>query len=104
MVHFTLLFNLNIDLPSHRHGHRADGYGPSSYFDEFGQVVQAMQSNSKINKLDYLIGPSIAHADWTGEQVWDTNFVPSYSQYLGAITVEKYVFTNRLDRYQLTQH
>ncbi len=62
-----------------------------SYFNEFGQVIQAMQANPKINKLDYLIGPSIARADWTPESVWDTNFVPAYSQYLSAITVEKCV-------------
>lgn len=50
-----------------------------------------MESNPKINRVNYLIGPSIAHADWTPDQVWETNFVPAYSQYLSAVTVEKWV-------------
>lgn len=48
-----------------------------------------MQADSKIKRTDYLIGPSIAYADWTPESVWDTNFVPSYANNLAAVTVEK---------------
>ncbi|KAJ3487915.1 hypothetical protein NLI96_g3197 [Meripilus lineatus] len=77
-----------------RHQHRPEGYNQQSYFDEFGQVIKAMQADSKIKRTDYLIGPSIAYADWTPESVWDTNFVPSYANNLAAVTVENYPSDN----------
>lgn len=80
----------NLELKYARsHSHRADGYNQQSYFNEFGQVIQAMQNDPKISRTDYLIGPSIADADWTPESVWDTGFVPAYADHLGSVAVEK---------------
>ncbi|KAJ6613845.1 hypothetical protein B0H10DRAFT_2047277 [Mycena sp. CBHHK59/15] len=41
-----------------------------------------------------LIGPSIADAGWTPEEVWDTGFVDTYSANLAFLSVEKYPTDN----------
>ena len=38
-----------------------------------------------------LIGPSLSNAQWRLEQVWDTGYIPAYSEYLNALAIETYV-------------
>ncbi|KAI0772363.1 glycoside hydrolase family 79 protein [Trametes elegans] len=72
-----------------RHGHRPEGYGPFDFFGEFGQVVEALKGlGATVNNK--LLGPSLAHADWKSEDVWNTGFIPAYHEYLTALTVERY--------------
>jgi len=78
-----------------RHGHRPSTYGPYDYVGEFGSLVAAMSSNSADSKnLNLLIGPNIAYADWTTEQVWNTGFVDQFSANLAYLAVENYPTDN----------
>lgn len=71
------------------HGHRPQGYNEFSYAEEFGQLVNAMNNDANANNRNKLIGPNIAMR-WTPEQVWNTNFVDTYSQNLVTLAVERY--------------
>jgi hypothetical protein len=71
------------------HGHRPPTYGPFDYFGEFALVVNAMQADPNMQLKQNLLGPSLATGDWTPEMVWDTGFIPAYSNVLGALTVEQ---------------
>ncbi|KAG6815750.1 hypothetical protein H0H87_011662 [Tephrocybe sp. NHM501043] len=75
-----------------RHQHYTS-YGPYDYFGDFGVYVQAMQ-NANLQGTNLLVGPNIAYADWTTEQVWDTGFVGVYSQNLAYLSVENYPTDN----------
>ncbi|KAF8064391.1 glycoside hydrolase family 79 protein [Lyophyllum atratum] len=77
-----------------RHGHRPSTYGPFDYVGEFGNLVNAMGNDPNMNNRDLLIGPNIAYADWTPEQVWDTGFVDQYSANLAYLAVENYPADN----------
>ncbi|KAI0354195.1 glycoside hydrolase family 79 protein [Trametes cingulata] len=72
-----------------RHGHRPEGYGPFDYFGEFGQVLATMRQMG-VPVTNNLIGPSLATGDWVPEDVWNTGFIPAYSDALTALTVEHY--------------
>ncbi|PCH43216.1 glycoside hydrolase family 79 protein [Wolfiporia cocos MD-104 SS10] len=73
-----------------RHDHRQPTYGPYDYFGEFGLVVAAMQADPNISVLNNLIAPSVATGDWTPEDVWNTGFIPAYTNSLSILTVEHY--------------
>lgn len=72
-----------------RHGHRQATYSQFDYFGEFGVVVQAMQDDSNIPFRNNLIAPSVATGSWTPEMVWDTGFIPAYTNFLSALSVEQ---------------
>jgi hypothetical protein len=56
---------------------------------EFGVMVQAINNNPNIPVKNNLIGPSVATGSWTPEMVWDTGFIPSYTNSLSALAVEQ---------------
>jgi len=73
-----------------RHGHRPESYSPKDYHTEFGEMVQALKEDQKIQRVNgMLVGPSLASADWTPEMVWETGFVNDYTDYLYALSVEQ---------------
>lgn len=61
------------------------------YFQDFGTLLQALGQNDKVTRKNILIGPSLATGDWVPEMVWDTGFIPTYSDSLYALSVEQYV-------------
>ncbi|EIN05136.1 hypothetical protein PUNSTDRAFT_107422 [Punctularia strigosozonata HHB-11173 SS5] len=74
-----------------KHNHRSGTYSPYDYFGEFGVLVQALAAAPDLYPVrNNLIAPSIATGDWTPEMVWDTGFIPSYTDSLGALAVEHY--------------
>ncbi|KAG5645144.1 hypothetical protein DXG03_006861 [Asterophora parasitica] len=80
-----------------RHGHRDQSYGPFDYFGEFANLVDALTNSSSKNQQtnkNLLIGPNIAYADWTPEQVWDTGFIDSFDANLKYLAVENYPSDN----------
>ncbi|KAF8064386.1 glycoside hydrolase family 79 protein [Lyophyllum atratum] len=78
-----------------RHGHRPSTYGPYDYVGEFGTLVAAMASTTDNAKnMNLLIGPNLAYADWTTEQIWNTGFVTEYSANLAYLAVENYPADN----------
>jgi hypothetical protein len=85
-IHHTLSSHARIS-----HGHRPASYSPFDYFGEFGNVINAINADNNIPVKNQLIGPSIATGAWTPEMVWDTNFIPTYTNSLGALAVEQYV-------------
>ncbi|KAK0200670.1 hypothetical protein DFS33DRAFT_1266366 [Desarmillaria ectypa] len=82
-----------------RHGHRSDGYEPSDYVSEVGQLIYAMTSDANIKNRNNLIGPSVATGDWTPEMVWDTGFVDTYNDNLAYLSVEHYPSDNCAAQY-----
>ncbi|KAG6901005.1 hypothetical protein C0995_002575 [Termitomyces sp. Mi166 len=74
------------------HGHYTS-YGPFDYYGDFGVYVQDMKS-ANLPGTDLLVGPSIAYADWTTEEVWNTGFVSAYNENLAFLTVENYPTDN----------
>lgn len=48
------------------HGHRPSTYGPYDYFGDFGNVVNAVNSDSNIPTKNNLIAPNLA-GTWTPE-------------------------------------
>ncbi|KAG6876773.1 hypothetical protein C0992_011829 [Termitomyces sp. T32_za158] len=68
-------------------------YGPQNYFQDFGTYIQDMV-NANLPGQNLLVGPNLAYADWTTEQVWDTGFVSTYSQNLALLSVENYPTDN----------
>ncbi len=44
-----------------------------------------------------LLAPSVSTGPWTPEQVWDTGFIQTYSQYLAYLAVEQYVLILNID-------
>lgn len=65
--------------------------GPYDYFGEFGVAVDAMKADSNIPLVNNLIGPSVS-GTWTPEEVWATNFIPTYTNSLGFLSVEQCVY------------
>ncbi|PBK86027.1 hypothetical protein ARMGADRAFT_541303 [Armillaria gallica] len=82
-----------------RHGHRSEGYAPSDYVSEVGELIYAMSNDANIKTLNNLIGPSVATGDWTPEMVWDTGFVDTYSDNLAYLSVEHYPSDNCAAQY-----
>ncbi|KZP33152.1 glycoside hydrolase family 79 protein [Athelia psychrophila] len=83
------------------HNNRPATYSPYDYFGEFGVLVQAINNNQNIPVKNKLIGPSVASGDWTPEMVWDTGFIPAYSNSLSALAVEHYPDNNCGAAFQL---
>ncbi|KAL1739670.1 glycoside hydrolase family 79 protein [Schizophyllum fasciatum] len=75
------------------HGHRNEGYSPSTYSDEFASCASALEG-AGIRVQDYLIGPSVATGDWVPEDVWNTGFIDRHRQNLGILAVEHYPDNN----------
>lgn len=71
-----------------RHGHRPPTYGPFDFFGEYALLTQAYQNDTAIPVKNNLIAPSVS-GTWTPEEVWNTGFVDSYTQYLGSLSVER---------------
>ncbi|KAJ3552241.1 hypothetical protein NM688_g4255 [Phlebia brevispora] len=84
------------------HGHRPASYNPANYNEEFGIVVDAINSDQNIPIHGNLVAPSIigTQKGWTAEEVWDTGFVDQYSSSLGALAVERYPDNNCANTYQ----
>ncbi|KAJ7235652.1 glycoside hydrolase family 79 protein [Mycena rebaudengoi] len=79
------------------HGHRLSNYSQFDYFGEFSDLLGQLASSGvdpdgKARTL--LIGPSIADANWTPEDVWNTGFVDVYNDSLAYLSVEKYPTDN----------
>lgn len=68
------------------------GYGPFDYDGEFGVVAQALNADPNIPSKNMLIGPSIASADWTPEQIWATGFMTKHPE-LKIVSVERFVLS-----------
>lgn len=71
------------------HQHRPATYSPYDYFGEFGVLIAAIGNDSNIPVKNMLIGPSVATGAWTPEMVWDTGFIPAYTDSLSALAVEQ---------------
>lgn len=71
------------------HGHRPSTYSPWDYFGEFATMIQAINNDSNIPVKNNLIGPSVATGQWTPEMVWDTGYIPAYTNSLSALAVEQ---------------
>ncbi|EPQ55987.1 glycoside hydrolase family 79 protein [Gloeophyllum trabeum ATCC 11539] len=82
-----------------RHGHRPLTYSPSDYYGEFGNLVTALADDNNVNNKANLIAPNLATGDWIPENVWDTGFLTSYANSLGALAVEHYPADNCLAVY-----
>ncbi|KAF9458514.1 glycoside hydrolase family 79 protein [Collybia nuda] len=83
------------------HGHRPEGYDPQAYFEEFADLIRAMQANDRITNKNMLIGPSLASGPWQPKAVWDTGYLDAYGQYLHAITMEHYPSNNCFTRFNV---
>ncbi|EJF60218.1 hypothetical protein DICSQDRAFT_137837 [Dichomitus squalens LYAD-421 SS1] len=75
------------------HGHRPSGYNQTSYFDEFGIVVNAISNNANIPTRGNLVAPSL-QGTWTLESVFDTGFLTSYGSAVSILSVEQYPDNN----------
>jgi len=75
------------------HGHRNSTYGPYDYFGDFALVADAVENDAKIPTKNNLIAPNLA-GTWTPESVWDTGFIPAFTNNLGALAVEHYPSDN----------
>lgn len=58
------------------------------YYNEFGVVMTGINNDPAIPVKNNIIGPSIALSAWTLEQIWDTGYIQTYTNNLGAISVE----------------
>jgi len=57
-----------------RHGHRPESYSPKDYHTEFGEVIQALEEDERITRVNrMLVGLSLAL-----NVVWETGFVSDY--------------------------
>lgn len=79
----------NLTEVSIRHGHRPANYSQFDYFGEFGVLVQALANDGQVTTRNNLIAPSVNTGPWTPESVWNTGFVASYSNSIGALSVEQ---------------
>jgi hypothetical protein len=70
------------------HGHRPQGWNQTNYFEEFGNVIDAIANDTAIPARNNLIAPSVS-GSWTPESVFDTGFVTAYTDSLGALAVEQ---------------
>ncbi|KAI0791079.1 glycoside hydrolase family 79 protein [Abortiporus biennis] len=75
------------------HGHRPSTYAPQDYFNDFGVVTTAIGNDGNIPVKNNLIAPSVS-GTWTPEQVWNTSFIPAYTNFLGYLAVEHYPDNN----------
>ncbi|EMD34945.1 glycoside hydrolase family 79 protein [Gelatoporia subvermispora B] len=71
------------------HGHRPNWWNQTDYFDDFGVVVDAVNNDQLIPIKGSLIAPSLS-GNWTPESIWDTGFIPAYTDALGYLSVERY--------------
>ncbi|KAF9457308.1 glycoside hydrolase family 79 protein [Collybia nuda] len=83
------------------HGHRPQEYSPMDYFNEFSSLVKAIEDNPRIPNKNMLIGPSLASGPWEPQLVWDTNYIPTFSKNLHAITMEHYPSNNCFETFHV---
>ncbi|KAJ7493667.1 glycoside hydrolase family 79 protein [Mycena latifolia] len=79
------------------HGHRPSTYGPFDYFGEFSDLLTQLAASGDDpsgRAKTLMLGPSIADAGWTPEDVWNTGFVDTYNENLAFLSVEKYPTDN----------
>lgn len=76
------------DTQSFSHGHRPQGYDQTSYFNEFGVVINALKNDAKVTRHGNLVAPSL-QGTWTLQSVWDTGFLTSYADALNILAVEQ---------------
>lgn len=70
-------------------GHRTDpNYDATSFFNEWGLLIQALDADPKILNKHMLIGPSVEGA-WSPESVWATGFIDTYKDRMYALAVEQ---------------
>ncbi|KAJ8520351.1 hypothetical protein ONZ45_g2843 [Pleurotus djamor] len=77
-----------------RHGKRPETWHIPDYTAELQALIQAIQANPNIPVKNNLIGPSIASADWTPEQLWETGYIQTFSNDLAILSVEHYPNNN----------
>ncbi|KAF8624038.1 hypothetical protein AX15_006061 [Amanita polypyramis BW_CC] len=75
-------------------GKRPANYSVYDYFGEIGALVNQMNNDPLIFNRSMLLAPSVATGNWPPEEVWNTNFIPTYSQYLAYLAVEHYPSNN----------
>jgi len=61
---------------SARHGHRPESYSPKDYHTEFGEVIQALEEDERITRVNRMLF-GIGGLN-TGNTVWETGFVNDY--------------------------
>ncbi|OCH90123.1 glycoside hydrolase family 79 protein [Obba rivulosa] len=71
------------------HGHRPPWWNQTDYFNDFGVVVDAANNDPLIPVKGNLIAPSLS-GNWTPESIWDTGFLPAYTDSLSFLSVERY--------------
>jgi hypothetical protein len=59
-------------------------------------MMTAIQNDPNIPIKNNIIGPSIADAGWTPEDIFNTGYLSAYGNQLSAIAVEQYVFSSAL--------
>ncbi|RXW22272.1 hypothetical protein EST38_g3572 [Candolleomyces aberdarensis] len=77
-----------------RHGKRPEAYSPSDYNGELHRLFEVVDVNDRIPIKNKFIAPSISSSEWSPEQVWDTDFIPTFRDRLWALTVERYPNNN----------
>ncbi|KAI0633082.1 glycoside hydrolase superfamily [Trametes polyzona] len=75
------------------HKHRDPGYNQTDYFNEFGVIVKAIESDPKIKSRGNLVAPSL-QGTWTLESVYDTGFLTTYGDSISIVSVEHYPDNN----------
>ncbi|RPD77295.1 hypothetical protein L226DRAFT_533296 [Lentinus tigrinus ALCF2SS1-7] len=75
------------------HGHRSSDYNQTSYYNEFGVVIDALNNDAKITKHGNLVAPS-TQGTWTLQSVWDTGFLTTYQDAISVLSVEQYPDNN----------
>ncbi|KAI0830342.1 hypothetical protein BC628DRAFT_1416627 [Trametes gibbosa] len=75
------------------HLHRDPGYNQTSYFNEFGIVVQAIQNDPKITSRGNLVAPSV-QGTWSLDSVYATGFLTTYGDSISIVSVEHYPDNN----------
>ena len=74
--------------PLSSHGHRSSDYNQTSYYNEFGVVVDAINNDAKITKHGNLVAPS-TQGTWSLQSVWDTGFLTTYQDAVSILAVEQ---------------
>jgi hypothetical protein len=76
-----------------RHNRRQANYSVWDYFGEIQTLVSALGNDTRVSNKNLLIAPSVS-GTWYPEDVWNTNFIPTYQSSLYALAVEKYPTDN----------
>ncbi|KAK2460443.1 hypothetical protein APHAL10511_007608 [Amanita phalloides] len=80
-------------------GKRSANYTPADYFGEVGALVSQMNNDPLVLNRTMLLAPSVSTGPWHPEDIWNTGFLPAYSQYLAYLAVEHYPTDNCAARF-----